>query len=108
MSKSDTEYTNCLHSLHRRQHVFKNTYMNLANFFFFIINNFLRYSLNVGSCNKASRLGRNEDSTFDSIVCPNFIHYLCHLILHLDGQCVDLEGEKKGKLASITYDIVTK
>lgn len=55
---------------------------------------FLSHSLNVGSCNKASRLGRNEDGTFDIIVCPNLIHYLCHLILHLDGQCIDLEGEK--------------
>lgn len=63
-------------------------------FIFFILKNF-SHSLNVGSCNKASRLGGNEDGTFDSIVCPHFIHYLCHLILHLDGECVDLEGGEK-------------
>lgn len=55
---------------------------------------YLSHSLNVGSCNKASRLGGNEDGTFDTVVCPYFIHHLCHLILHLDGQCVDLVGKK--------------
>lgn len=51
------------------------------------------FLLNVSSRNEASRLRGDEDGTSDSVVGPQLIHYFCHLILHLDWQCVDLGGE---------------
>lgn len=68
------------------------------------LGNFL---LDVSSCNEASWLCRYEDSTFNIIIGPDFIHYFCQLILHLDWQCVDLWNEHPGysTLANIRKDI---